>query len=186
MEIYKIVLSFVLAGLCLVLGLAIYFRKRQELLNRIFCGAFLSYMIFFTFDALIGLSYADTAIANFCRDVSSIAATAGHSFVFSSAIFIWKGKELLLNKLFLIPFVILTSIITIVGQFHDGVEVNTLLQAYTLEHDLIGLVCAYLYGAALVLVCIIIYFKIYTQSQDPAIKIRLKQIVTGLLIVIAG
>ncbi|OLS15461.1 MAG: hypothetical protein RBG13Loki_0903 [Promethearchaeota archaeon CR_4] len=186
MELYKIVLSFVLAVLCLVLGLAIYLRKRQELLNRIFCGAFLSYTIFFTFDALIGLFYANLDLTNLWRDISSLAATTGHCFVFGSAIFIWKGKEMLFKRWFLIPFICITGIIGIVGQFHDEVKVDLGQQSYTLQHDWIGLAFAYLYGAALILVCIVIYFKIYAQSQNPEIKTRLMRLTTGLLIVIAG
>ncbi len=186
MELYKIVLSFVLAGLCFVVGLAVFFRKRQEILNRIFLGVFLSYTVFFLFDAMIGLFFMDAVLANLNRDISSLASITGHSFVFLSGIYIWKGKEMLKNRHFLLPFTILSAVIGILGQFDDWVEIDMPLQAYTIKHGILGLACAYLYGAALILTSILIYFKIYAQTENPEIKTRLRRIVTGLLIVVAG
>jgi hypothetical protein len=185
MELYKIVLSVLLAGLCLVVGLAVGLRKRQELLNRLFFGAFLSYMVFFLFDAMMGILYADSALSNASRDISSLAATTGHTFLFLSGIFIWKGSDAVKNKRFLVPFIAITATIAIIGQFDDWIEVVA-NQAYVLNHGPIGLFCNYIYGAIIIFICIIIYFKIYAGTENPEVKTRLKRIVTGLVIVVAG
>ncbi len=75
MELYKIVLSFIRAGLCFTVGIAIYFRKRQEILDNIFLGVFLSYTVFFKIDAMISHFFIDTTLANLTRDFSSLAPT---------------------------------------------------------------------------------------------------------------
>ncbi|MFX0094722.1 MAG: hypothetical protein ACFFBD_23500 [Candidatus Hodarchaeota archaeon] len=186
MNIYKIVLSFILAAFLAIAGYFVYRRDPSEMLNLLFLGAFEAYTVFFIFDAFIGIMYSDLVLANLCRDISSVSALFGHSLVFLGSYYVLKGKDALKEPKIIIPFLLLTGIAIILGQLDDWVVVDITTQSYTLEQNILGILFNFIYHAILILSAIGIYTNIYLSSTDEDIKRRLKLLVLGLGTVVIG
>ncbi|MHA1270006.1 MAG: hypothetical protein ACTSPY_09500 [Candidatus Helarchaeota archaeon] len=188
MEIYKIVISFIIAILLIVAGIIIYKRNPNVLLNRIILLALESYAIFFTFDAFIGLFYFNYLLANLCRNISSSFALIGHSNVFLGSYSVLKGKHGLKNPIFIIPFLSFTICAIILGQidYNDWVDVDIATQSYIINNNFIGLFFNYIYHGILIFISLGIYLYIYFESENPKMKSRIKFLIIGLAIIIGG
>lgn len=186
MNVYKIILSFIVTIILSVVGYFVYRRNPPELLNRLFLGGFEAYAVFFIFDALISLMYENILVASLCRHISSVSALFGASFIFVSSIYVQRGKEALKETRFLVPFSVLTGCAIFFGRLDERVVIDLATQSYKLSSSLLGVFFNYIYHALLILTAIILFASILIQSTDEDVKRRLKLLDLGLCTVVVG
>lgn len=186
LEFYKIILSFVLAILLAGTGYFLFHRNPSEKLNQLFLGAFEAYAVFFIFDGLIGLMYANALLVDFCRDVSSAFGLIGHTFVFLGSLYVLRGETIINDLRFLIPFLLYSLCAIILGQLNDWVIVDVATQSYVLDRNLIGLFFNYIYHAILIFLALVSFLRVYLETENPDIKRRLKLLIVGLCVVVFG
>jgi len=179
-------IQFFFAVLYLVVALSVWFRDKKEPLNVFISlgilsltGYFLSYGLIYMFPT------GGEVIINFLKDIQVIGTTLGGFSFFLGSLYLYYGKNILVNKRFMFSMIIVTLVAMIAAVYGDWIVI-TGEGLLVMQKNILGYAGIYVYSIAVIGSASLLFYRTAMVVDDADTKKRIWFVIGGVWCVVAA
>ncbi|MFX0092988.1 MAG: hypothetical protein ACFFBD_14610, partial [Candidatus Hodarchaeota archaeon] len=193
LDIIRILLTIGLGIISVFLGLIILRKSPKEALNQLFCLSFLFLGTFFSAQLplfILGSLGADAIpllpFLNLCRDISNASGIFGAATMLLVSLVASRGTELLENRVFLVLYAGIITILAIIGQLNDHVNIDVANATHFLTQNMLGILLCFILPLLLFTGATLRFGVLWYTLEDSVLKKNILFFFLGMCIIVAG